>query len=131
MAELVLMSDIALERVRDFSIEHPGCGRIDWLEPVDLRGIDLDQVIRLEQGLAEVYDRCPVPPRGQKLNGPARVSLYGIHETDRDTGLPLRDEAIQRRYEEGIRRATAKQGAELVNYDYTSGVWTFQVDHFA
>lgn len=131
MSQLVLLPDEELRELRGFSIERPSCGRIEWLGPVDLRGVDLDQAVQLGSGLMGVYDRGAAPPRGEKLNCPARISLYGVHKLDEATGLPVYDTAVQEHYEAAIAQATSAQGAQLVSYDYASGVWCFRVDHFA
>jgi len=49
-------------------------GGIRWDEPVDVRGLHLDHVIRLKKGCVEVYlDEDEKPELGEGLNKPATV----------------------------------------------------------
>lgn len=47
MSELVLMDGNALRAVSEFEVERAGFGKIAWKEPVDLRGVDIGDVVSL------------------------------------------------------------------------------------
>jgi Nucleoporin autopeptidase len=44
-------SEAALAHVDGFTITRPGKGRLRWLAPVDVRGLQLDQIINIGQGV--------------------------------------------------------------------------------
>ena len=43
-----------LASVANFVVGLKGVGQIRWLQPVDLRGLDLDEIVHLSQGTVEV-----------------------------------------------------------------------------
>lgn len=47
MSELMLMDGSALRVVSGFEVERAGFGKIAWKEPVDLRGVDIGDVVSL------------------------------------------------------------------------------------
>ena len=58
-----------------------GVGGIRWDEPVDVRGLQLDCVVRLSKGCIEVYlDDDEKPDVGEGLNKPATVPI--VFEAD-------------------------------------------------
>ena len=70
-----------LMAVEDFTIynEH---GKIQFEGATDLTEVDLEKIVTIEKGSAEVYDDTDPttvkPPVGQKLNKPAIISLYDM-----------------------------------------------------
>lgn len=48
----VLVSDdgAVLSRLRDFSISRRGYGTMRWLDPVDVRGLELDAIVYIGKG---------------------------------------------------------------------------------
>jgi len=71
----------ALTRIRNFSIERIGVGRITWLHDVDVSGLNLDNLVEIEESSAEVYPEqlgYLEDPVGTKLNTPCQVVLYNI-----------------------------------------------------
>ena len=61
-------------QVTNFAVIRQGIGRIQWNEPVDVRGLNLGAVVRLSKGSVEVYlDDADKPDIGDGLNKPATV----------------------------------------------------------
>jgi hypothetical protein len=74
------MSTEELKNVSNFTItnEH---GSIEFLGETDLTDVDLEDIITIEEGGVEVYDETrhrPYPKRGEKLNKPAKITLFNI-----------------------------------------------------
>jgi len=113
----------ALAAIDNFSISNETFGRVKWLEPVDVRGLDLNKIVLFEQACLCLYpeDRGVAPPEeGQGLKKRAEVTLYGI--------LPKKSgDAAKARYEEKIRKQTEKAGAELIEYNADTGIWKFSL----
>ena len=113
--------DEALAAVDNFSVSNEAFGRVKWLEPVDVRGLDLDKIVSFEQACLCLYpeDQDIEPPEsGEGLKKRAEVTLYGI--------LPKKSGAdAKEKYREKIVKQTEKAGAELVEYNPDTGIWKF------
>jgi nuclear pore complex protein Nup98-Nup96 len=68
--------------VANFAVFRRGFGGIRWDEPVDVRGLQLDRVVRLSKGCIEVYlDDDEKPDVGEGLNKPATVRTMSSTDT--------------------------------------------------
>ncbi|KAG5184934.1 nuclear protein 96-domain-containing protein [Tribonema minus] len=119
------MSAEELSAVHDFSMTHTANqGRIKWLEPVDLRGADLDAAVAIEPKAVAVYDHLPAgqakPAVGQGLNRRARITLL-VHR---------RPGASYASYDRKLREFAEEKGVQFVSYT-PEGEYTFIVDHFS
>ncbi|KFM26371.1 Nuclear pore complex protein Nup98-Nup96 [Auxenochlorella protothecoides] len=115
-----------------FVVGRRGLGSVAWLEPVDVRGLDLDDVITISRGGVEVYLEGPAkPPVGAGLNRPAEVTMLKIFKTDKATGQPVTNAAAVESFTRKLKRVTAEQGAQFVSYDPRTGTWRFTVEHFS
>ena len=139
-----------LSNVEGFSITRSGVGTIRWNGPVDLAGVDLDRTVVLEQGYASVYDDCEEgesgvdgesdpywgeeelkekvtrfskPPRGEKLNVPATVTMHGIFPKAGSSAQRVR--AYPAKVES---RTNALQGATFLSYSLSTGDWVFATE---
>ena len=64
--------------MKNFSISNE-FGIIEFPGETDLTDVDLADVVTIEDGGVEVYDEkrhIPYPRVGQKLNRPARITLF-------------------------------------------------------
>ena len=106
--------------VDNFSVSSEAYGRVKWLEPVDIRGLDLDKIVSFEQACLCLYpeDQGIEPPEdGQGLKKRAS-DAYGI--------LPKKSgDAAKEKYREKIIKQTEKANAELVEYNPDTGIWRF------
>jgi nuclear pore complex protein Nup98-Nup96 len=94
---------------------------VRWLEPVDVRGLEIDRVVRIERGVIYVYHEdsgVPSPPPGEGLKKRAEVTLYECR--------PKKEgEAARAKFEDRILKQTRRMGGELQEYDVKTGVWRF------
>ncbi|KAK9808458.1 hypothetical protein WJX73_007966 [Symbiochloris irregularis] len=132
LAPMAREDPLLLSRVNNFVVAHKGVGRIRWLQPVDVRGLDLDAIVRLDPGIVEVYlegsSRASV---GEGLNKPAEVTLYGVYKKNKATGQPVTDPEDIEAYRKRLKRLAAGQKSRFVSYEPQGGVWCFEVDHFS
>ena len=56
LAPLAREDPLLLAKVSNFVVFRRDVGRIRWLQPVDVRGLDLDAIVRLDTGIVEVSD---------------------------------------------------------------------------
>ena len=115
-----------LATVSRFSVMRPGFGRIEWEGSVDVRGADLDAQVIIEKSSVSVYENeeksGDKPTEGTKLNRPAVVTLQNIFPP---TGVD------PTKFARKVEKQTAKMDAKFIDYDRSSGVWTFRVEHFS
>ena len=132
----------SLKAVPHFTVGRKGLGQVEYLEPVDITGVPLDEIIQFREREVRVYmdTEGPKPKPGDGLNKPARVTLFQIFKTDKATGEVCRDEASIPKYEARLRKHAEKQGARFVSYQIeprdpvrneAGGEWTFEVEHFS
>ncbi|CDF35044.1 unnamed protein product [Chondrus crispus] len=129
--ELAKMSSDELSKVDELTIGKKGLGEISWLEPVDMRGLDIDQVVQIKKREVSVYPRDDdVPAVGTGLNKPARVKLFGIHKLDKRTNEPLTDATTAAKMVGKLKAHCQKEGLKFLGYDVKTGTWTFQSNSF-
>jgi len=115
------MTDDELAAVRDFEISRQGVGSVKWLGEVDVRGLDVDRDVEIEQQSVVVYHAGSTPEPGTKLNRPALCALEGIvppEDFDGDFGEYLKNEYA------------TQIGVTFVDYDAATKVWVFRCEHF-
>jgi len=77
--DLCTMTERQLASVADFEIEHVQYGQIKWDHPVDLRGVNLDEIVRFSQSAFELYPNMdPKPEFGTGFMTPCAVMLYNV-----------------------------------------------------
>ncbi|KAK9831684.1 hypothetical protein WJX74_006108 [Apatococcus lobatus] len=122
----------SLAHVANFTIGRQRMGKIRWIEPVDVRRLDLDSTVRFSKDTCEVYlDEASKPDEGEGLNTTAEVELHRIFRLDKATGKPTTDPEQQQKFARRLRKTTAGQGAEFLSYDPATGIWRFRVEHFS
>jgi len=113
--------ETALAQIKDFVVTRKNFGSVRWLEPVDVRGLEIDRVVRIERGVIYVYHEdsgVPSPPPGEGLKKRAEVTLYECR--------PKKEgEAARAKFEDRILKQTRRMGGELQEYDVNTGVWRF------
>jgi nuclear pore complex protein Nup98-Nup96 len=110
-----------LAYVPHFSIGRVGFGFIDFLEPVDLTGLRLDELVFIERGFVQYSSKDRRPKGCSGINRAARISLYGCFPSA----------ALQRNpraYLQQLRELTARWGGVFEGYDAERGEWRFRVD---
>jgi nuclear pore complex protein Nup98-Nup96 len=111
-------------QVENLTVGREGFGQIQFLEPVDVRGLDLNQLIVIEQHLINVFpDDATKPVRGQGINVPARITIEGAWPAKRDA------KSVEE-YEAFLRKKGSRRKQRFVDYDRQRGAWTFDVPGF-
>ena len=125
------MSEADLAAVPNFIVERVGYGSVAWDGTVDVRGIDLDSVICIEQKAVDVYYEQEAngskPAIGTKLN---RSAILTLHDVFPKNG-PDSSDSEKEKFERKIAKKTKEMGASLVLYDSDIGVWKMHVEHFS
>ncbi|XP_006649480.1 nuclear pore complex protein NUP96 [Oryza brachyantha] len=109
-------------RVPGFVVGRVGYGQLSFPGDTDVRGMDLNEIVKFGKHCVEVYkDEDSKPPLGQGLNKAAEVTLM----------LDLSEIPEPGTLVEVLKRQTRKQGAWFVSFNHLSGRWKFEVDHFS
>jgi hypothetical protein len=127
--DITTFDDDELQCVENFSISRKDVGIITFDGVTDCRDLDFESIVRLEIGEVLVYpDGASKPPVGTGLNKPATVTMYQCWPPN--GSKLLADPKSQERYKKKIKQMTEEKHARFIDYDCTTGVWTFSVDHF-
>uniref|UniRef100_A0A7S3XQJ3 Peptidase S59 domain-containing protein n=1 Tax=Heterosigma akashiwo TaxID=2829 RepID=A0A7S3XQJ3_HETAK len=121
---MAAMGAAALAALPAFAVARRGVGAVRWEGGVDVRGLDLDALVAIEDRAVAVYEGVAEeekPPRGRGLNRPALVTLEGVAPPAGADGA---------KFAAKVERRTRKMGAEFVGYDAERGVWRFGTQHF-
>ncbi|KAH1047880.1 hypothetical protein J1N35_038664 [Gossypium stocksii] len=113
-------------RVPDFVVGRSGYGCVKFFGKTDVRGLDLDQIVKFHRHEVIVYeDESNKPLVGQGLNKTAEVTLKLQIE---NLGLEKQEvDSIVKK----LRQSMRSQGAHFIAFDPANGEWKFLVDHFS
>jgi nuclear pore complex protein Nup98-Nup96 len=120
------------KQLSGFKVGRHGCGTIEFLEPVDLTSVDLDNIfgniVRIETRTCTVYpDTSQTPEVGKGLNVPSRIALENSWPRIRNKqALDAKNPRVQKH----IIRLQRIKGTKFESYNPETGVWIFKVDHF-
>ncbi|CAH9069669.1 unnamed protein product [Cuscuta europaea] len=113
-------------RVVDFTVGRIGYGCIRFIGETDIRGLDLDDIVKFRKHEVVVYeDESLKPAVGMGLNKPAEVTL------SLKLGLLNQNNETLRKIIENLQLKTKRQGAHFISYDRKTGEWKFLVQHFS
>ncbi|KAH7293405.1 hypothetical protein KP509_28G024900 [Ceratopteris richardii] len=119
-------------RVKGFEVGRQGYGFIKFLGEIDVRGLDLENIIQFNKCEVLVYmDESKKPPPGVGLNKPAEITLLNVKCVDKKTGQHFSEGPEVEKYEKKLKKRTEELGAEFVAYNAAKGEWTFRVLHFS
>ena len=120
--------------VENFSIGRVDYGCITFPGVTNVANMNLDEIVHIRRKEVHIYpDETKKPPVGQGLNKTAEVTLHRIWPNDKETKKPVTDpnRVIEMGYDRKIEKATMDMGAQFIDYDPTTGSWTFKVKHFS
>lgn len=112
-----------LAQIQDFTIHHIAYGSVKWPGKTDLRGLDLDRIVRFEGVAVYVYENENLPPQVTGLNKPAEISLVGCWPRKMDARRLAK-------YEQSLSQHCQKEGMSFIDYSPDIGRWRFRVTHF-
>ncbi|KAL1347456.1 hypothetical protein HN51_023539 [Arachis hypogaea] len=113
-------------RVPNFTVGRLGYGSVRFLEKTDVRGLDLDHIVKFYKHEIVVYsDENDKPAVGQGLNKAAEVVL--VLDTELLKSKDRKDDFLVKK----VKQSTERQGARFISFDLTTGEWKFLVDHFS
>ncbi|XP_044719116.1 nuclear protein 96 domain-containing protein [Hirsutella rhossiliensis] len=130
--ELLNMNRMQRQRIDGFTIGRANVGFIKFKIPVDISGIEIDElsggVIQLEPRSATVYPNpAKKPPVGKGLNVPARITLE--HSWPR-AGRDKQVANDPKRFKKHVERLKRIPDTTFEEYNQETGIWTFSVEHF-
>lgn len=124
-AELSVLSMLELQHIERFTVGRIGFGEIEWTEPVDVRGLLINECVEIDRGEFAVF-----PDReADQLDAPAKVTLEGMFPKSKDTDSD-KNSAVER-YRKKLKKFCDRNGLHFVSYDGDKGVWSFKVDNFS
>ncbi|CAG8357903.1 unnamed protein product [Penicillium salamii] len=133
-SELSRLTRDQLKQVVDFTVGRSNCGSVTFDGPVDLTGIDIDNLF---DGLVDINlrkitvypDESIKPPMGKGLNVPSilRIENSWPRGRDKKSNSPLTTGPL---FEKHIERLQKVGDTEFINYETETGTWIFKVPHF-
>ncbi|KAK9710390.1 hypothetical protein K7432_008451 [Basidiobolus ranarum] len=135
VGELKKLSKEGLKNIPEFEVGRIGYGKVRFLEPVDISGLDLSlilgEVVIFEKKSCTVYpDETIKPPVGNGLNVPALISLEQCWPIDKSTRKFITDRNSPR-LQQHIRKMKSIPETEFVDFNLDDGSWSFIVQHFS
>ena len=112
-----------LENVKNFTISNE-FGKIVFNEPVDLTNINLDKIVEISPGNANIYFKSSnLSPNKKILNKKATITLYKIENRKEDNNNDLLSLEYQKNKIDII-------GGEFISYDKENKEFIYKVEHF-
>ena len=136
IAELSKMPFPDLQNLKHFTCGRAGFGEVKFLQPVDLTTCHsiyniTGKIITFEDRECTVYPvESEKPARGEGLNVPAEIKLYGCWPVDKATREPIRDEKHPK-FAAHLRKLKSIPDTHFISYEPVKGEWVFEVQHFS
>uniref|UniRef100_A0A914Y166 Nuclear pore complex protein Nup98-Nup96 n=1 Tax=Panagrolaimus superbus TaxID=310955 RepID=A0A914Y166_9BILA len=111
-----------------------GYGSVFWPGDFELSTIDFENIISFRSKEVVVYPEDESKPSlGTDLNRSAEISLERIWPFDKETKEYIKDPTIlgKLRFRGKLERACHRMDARFIDYQVTTGTWTFGVSHFS
>lgn len=120
--------------VPNFTIGRKGYGNVFFNEPIDVAGLNLDELVHFRHKEVIIYpDDENKPPVGTELNRKAQITLDQVWPHDKTLHEAIKDkERLELMdYESHLRRVCEKHDTRFIEYRPETGSWVFRVDHFS
>uniref|UniRef100_A0AC35FWM7 Nuclear pore complex protein Nup98-Nup96 n=1 Tax=Panagrolaimus sp. PS1159 TaxID=55785 RepID=A0AC35FWM7_9BILA len=111
-----------------------GYGSVFWPGDFELSSLNFEDIISFRSKEVVVYpDDESKPPLGVDLNRPAEVSLERVWPFDKETKEYIKDPTTlgKLQFRARLERACNRMDARFIDYQVTTGTWTFGVSHFS
>uniref|UniRef100_A0A8W7PUU7 Nuclear pore complex protein Nup98-Nup96 n=1 Tax=Anopheles coluzzii TaxID=1518534 RepID=A0A8W7PUU7_ANOCL len=129
-----LMDDEGRCVVPNFTIGRKGYGNVYFNEPIDVAGLNLDEIVHFRHKEVIIYpDDESKPPVGSGLNRKAQITLDQVWPHDKTLHEPIKDpqRLALLDYEGKLRRVCDKHDTRFLEYRPDTGSWVFKVEHFS
>ncbi|ETN61956.1 nuclear pore complex protein nup98 [Anopheles darlingi] len=129
-----LMDDEGRCIVSNFTIGRKGYGNVYFNEPIDVAGLNLDEIVHFRHKEVIIYpDDENKPPVGSGLNRKAQITLDQVWPHDKTLHEPIKDpqRLALMDYEGKLRRVCDKHDTRFLEYRPDTGSWVFKVEHFS
>jgi nuclear pore complex protein Nup98-Nup96 len=134
--QLQSMSRQQLQNIGTFTVGRHNLGRVEFGREggVDLSTVPLERIcgelVRIEYRHCTVYgDDQEKPPMGEGLNVPSTIHLeQSWPRATRSSGVT--PQVAAKAVEKHRRGLSQVKDTEFVEYDASTGIWTFKVEHF-
>lgn len=120
--------------VPNFTIGRKGYGNVYFEGPIDVAGLNLDELVHFRNKEVIIYpDDENKPPIGMGLNRKAQITLDQVWPHDKTLHEPIKDRErlAEMNYEGKLRAVCDKHDTRFVEYRPETGSWVFKVDHFS
>lgn len=120
--------------VPNFTIGRKGYGNVYFNEPIDVAGLNLDELVHFRHKEVIIYpDDENKPPVGTELNRKAQITLDQVwpHDKTVHEAIKDKDRLELMDYESHLRRVCEKHDTRFIEYRPETGSWVFRVDHFS
>ncbi|KAF4595541.1 nucleoporin SONB [Ophiocordyceps camponoti-floridani] len=126
------MNRMQRQRIAGFSVGRENVGHITFKLPVDISGINIDDIcgtiVVLEPRSATVYpNQAKKPPVGRGLNVPATILL---EQSWPRGGRQRRSSGDFKRFSRHVERLREIPDTTFESFDESTGTWVFSVEHF-
>lgn len=120
--------------VPNFTVGRRGYGNVYFGEPIDVAGLNLDELVHFRHKEVIIYpDDENKPPVGEGLNRKAQITLDQVWPHDKTLHEPIKDrERLEEmNFESKLRAVCDKHDTRFVEYRPETGSWVFKVEHFS
>lgn len=120
--------------VPNFTIGREGYGNVYFNEPIDVYGLNLDELVHFRHKEVIIYpDDDNKPAIGSGLNRKAQITLDQVWPHDKTLHEPIKDrERLEMMdYEGKLRKVCDKHDTRFIDYRPETGSWVFKVEHFS
>lgn len=121
--ELCEMQEHELACLQEFEV-HSHFGKIKWIGPVDIRGMDIGSVVVFKQGGVSLYPDGHKPAWGEGLNSHCQVMLYDCWPKAYYEGRRVSQASLDK-YAKRLEHFCIKHG--LLFQKYENGFWEFEL----
>ncbi|GJQ64814.1 hypothetical protein Trydic_g2696 [Trypoxylus dichotomus] len=107
-------------------------GHVFFPDPVNIAGLNIDEIVHFERGAITVYpDPDKKPPVGEGLNRTAKVTLEKIYPKSKSSA-EITDVSVivLMNFIHTLRLVCDREDLTFISYIPRSGEWIFHVDHF-